>query len=112
MSNRYYPAQGTGIRVDKLDWINPALVVELDIKGEVIYEKMQKNGVMAYIEIIFAEDDRYYLITYSGRPYGEAPFSSIEELQAFYVKALREFVTNTDEEIRDMVEDLDLLYFA
>ena len=112
MSNKYYPAQGAGIRVDKLNWKDPDLVEELDIKCEVFHERLQKNGVMAYIEILFAEGDAYYLITYSGRPYEETPFVSLGELQEFYVGALREHVTNTDEEIRDLVEDLDLLYFA
>jgi len=113
-----YPVQGVGVCVDSLNWKElDVFCQEHDDSGNEFYAEVQPNGVRTVINLTIAggdddDNDAYFLVIYNCKPYEQTPFSSLEEIKEFYVRALRESVHNTDDEIRAAVEDIDTTYWG
>ena len=105
--------QGVGVRISCLDWKSPSVREKIIEEAEGFYEEVQPNGITAYIDFANTGDDNgCYLISYNYKPYEQVPFNSIEELRDFYVRALKNHVNNTVQEIRDAVGDIAETYFG
>jgi len=108
--------QGVGICLNALEWKDPDILDQMidEGVGSEFYAEDTPNGVTALIEFTLAGDDDgtedYYLITHNYKAYQQTPFNSEEELKDFYVRALREHVEDSDDEIRNSIEDIDMTF--
>ena len=114
---RDHPVQGVGVCMNCFDWKDPDIFEQMEDECGEFYTEEQPNGVVAHINFTKINDgtngrDDYYLISYNYKPYEKTPFNTLEELKEFYVRALQKHVNNSEQEIRDTVDDIDETYFG